>query len=57
METSYANLHNMTTYREAAKLGLTGKAYVWVVTQSVVASSLDPAPNEFPLGMLGVHFR
>ncbi len=44
-------------YREANKLGLTGKAYVWVVTQSVVASSLDPAPDEFPLGMLGVHFR
>ncbi len=44
-------------HREASSLGLTGKTHVWVVTQSVVGSGLDPAPEEFPLGMLGVHFR
>ena len=43
--------------REATKLGITGKAYVWIVAQSVVGASLDPAPDELPLGMLGVHFR
>ena len=42
---------------EASSLGLTGKAYVWVVTQSVVGSNLDQAPEQFPMGMLGVHFR
>lgn len=39
-------------FRTAAKLGLTGANYVWVVTQSVIGDSLD-APIEFPVGMLG----
>ena len=40
----------------AQKLGLTGKAYVWIVTQSVIGSNLE-APKKFPIGMLGVHFK
>jgi hypothetical protein len=42
---------------QAAALGLTGKAYVWIVTQSVVGSVDGDAPDEFPTGMLGVHFN
>ncbi|XP_044751863.1 glutamate receptor ionotropic, NMDA 2B [Coccinella septempunctata] len=34
---------------------LTGENYVWVVTQSVIENPLQ-APNQFPVGMLGVHF-
>ncbi|XP_065160773.1 glutamate receptor ionotropic, NMDA 2B-like isoform X2 [Atheta coriaria] len=34
---------------------LTGENYVWVVTQSVIENPLQ-APNQFPIGMLGVHF-
>ncbi|XP_050731798.1 glutamate receptor ionotropic, NMDA 2B-like [Eriocheir sinensis] len=41
--------------RSAEKLSLTGKNYVWIVTQSVVGPS-EVAPSEFPVGMLGVHF-
>ncbi|XP_071522705.1 glutamate receptor ionotropic, NMDA 2B-like [Panulirus ornatus] len=41
--------------RSAEGLGLTGKNYVWIVTQSVVGPT-DFAPNDFPIGMLGVHF-
>nr|APF30038.1 ionotropic glutamate receptor NMDA 2A [Homarus americanus] len=41
--------------RSAEVLGLTGKNYVWIVTQSVVGPT-DGGPNEFPVGMLGVHF-
>ena len=40
----------------AKELGLTGKAYVWIVAQSVLGGNLD-APEGFPLGMLGVHFK
>lgn len=42
-------------FSEANALGLTGKSYVWIATQPVIGSSLD-APEEFPVGMLGVHF-
>ena len=42
--------------REANHLGLTGKSYVWIATQAVIGSSLH-APEEFPVGMLGVHFK
>nr|XP_053630447.1 glutamate receptor ionotropic, NMDA 2B-like [Cherax quadricarinatus] len=38
--------------RSAEGLGLTGKNYVWIVTQSVVGPT-DTGPNEFPVGMLG----
>ena len=38
------------------RLGLTGKTYVWIAAQAAIGSSLD-APDEFPVGMLGVHFR
>lgn len=38
--------------RSAEKLSLTGKNYVWIVTQSVVGPS-EVAPGEFPVGMLG----
>nr|XP_053627489.1 glutamate receptor ionotropic, NMDA 2B-like [Cherax quadricarinatus] len=41
---------------KAAKLGLTGTNYLWIVTQSVI-QTLSEAPQEFPVGMLGVHFN
>ncbi|XP_042887284.1 glutamate receptor ionotropic, NMDA 2B-like isoform X3 [Penaeus japonicus] len=41
--------------RAAEGLGLTGKNYVWIVTQSVVGPDIH-APSAFPVGMLGVHF-
>ncbi|XP_043198782.1 glutamate receptor ionotropic, NMDA 2B-like, partial [Amphibalanus amphitrite] len=42
--------------RQATASGLTGKNYVWIVTQSVQGSTAV-APDSFPIGMLGVHFR
>ncbi|XP_063229107.1 glutamate receptor ionotropic, NMDA 2B-like [Bacillus rossius redtenbacheri] len=45
-----------TILREANRLNITGMNYLWVVTQSVIGSPLE-APHEFPVGMLGVHFR
>ncbi|XP_047737425.1 glutamate receptor ionotropic, NMDA 2B, partial [Hyalella azteca] len=33
-----------------------GKSYLWIVTQSVIQSKTDDPPDEFPVGMLGVHF-
>lgn len=42
-------------FRKATKMGLTGKSFMWIVTQAVIGSELD-APQEFPVGMLGVHF-
>ena len=41
---------------EAERLGLTRKTYVWIAAQAVIGSNLD-GPDEFPVGMLGVHFR
>ncbi|XP_068211815.1 uncharacterized protein [Palaemon carinicauda] len=40
---------------KASVLGLTGRNYLWIVTQSVIQSQLE-APIEFPVGMLGIHF-
>ena len=42
--------------KTASKMGLTRKTYVWIAAQAVIGSSLD-APEEFPVGMLGVHFK
>ena len=42
--------------REAKAAGLTKQTYVWIVTQPVIGSDLDLAPQEFTEGMLGVHF-
>ncbi|CAG2120847.1 unnamed protein product, partial [Medioppia subpectinata] len=36
---------------------MTGKNYMWIVTQSVLGGAADYAPGEFPPGMLGVHFN
>ncbi|XP_076345196.1 glutamate receptor ionotropic, NMDA 2B-like [Tachypleus tridentatus] len=41
----------------ANELGITGKNYVWIVTQSVFGTAENNAPSEFPVGMLGVHFN
>ncbi|XP_013781650.2 glutamate receptor ionotropic, NMDA 2B-like isoform X1 [Limulus polyphemus] len=41
----------------ANDLGITGKNYVWIVTQSVFGTAENNAPTEFPIGMLGVHFN
>ena len=44
-------------FPQATVLGLTGKAYVWIAAQSAVGSGIGgDAPDEFPAGMLGVHF-
>lgn len=40
---------------EAERLKLTGKSYVWIAAQAAIGSSLD-GQDEFPVGMLGVHF-
>jgi len=40
---------------EAEKNGLTAKSYIWIATQAVIGSNLE-APEEFPIGMLGIHF-
>ncbi|RWS05925.1 glutamate receptor ionotropic: NMDA 2B-like protein, partial [Dinothrombium tinctorium] len=38
----------------AKELGLTGKNYMWIVSQSVVGTASENfAPNGFPPGMLG----
>ena len=42
--------------KEAGRLGLTRKNYVWIAAQAVIGSSMD-APEQFPVGMLGVHFK
>lgn len=39
----------------ARDLGLTGKNFVWIVTQSVIGENLE-SRTTFPVGMLGVHF-
>lgn len=41
----------------AADLGMTGKNYMWIVTQSVLGRATGIAPGEFPSGMLGIHFN
>ncbi|KAI1291857.1 Glutamate receptor ionotropic, NMDA 2B [Halotydeus destructor] len=42
----------------ANMLKLTGKNYIWIVTQSVVGTGSEShAPSEFPPGMLGIHFN
>lgn len=45
--------------RAANTLGLTGKNYIWIVTQSVIGPSFDttPPPADFPTGLLGIHFN
>lgn len=42
--------------QEAKKLGLMNKNYVWIVSQSVIGTTND-APEQFTVGMLGVHFK
>lgn len=53
-----------STRREAQELlaaaeilNMTGKNYIWIVTQSVLGRGAGTAPGEFPPGMLGVHFN
>ncbi len=44
----------------ATELGLTGKDFVWIVTQSIVGNidqdNVPTAPPAFPIGMLGELF-
>ncbi|CAB4054253.1 GRIN2B [Lepeophtheirus salmonis] len=42
--------------KAAKNAGLTKKSFVWITTQSVIGENLREPPNEFPIGMLGVHF-
>ncbi|XP_074093587.1 glutamate ionotropic receptor NMDA type subunit 2 isoform X2 [Cotesia typhae] len=44
-------IHILTAAKE---LKITGENYVWIVTQSVIGNL--QTPNQFPVGMLGVHF-
>jgi ionotropic glutamate receptor NMDA 2B len=39
----------------AESLKMTGKNYMWIVTQSVLGGGADYAPGEFPPGMLGMN--
>ncbi|GFR22435.1 glutamate receptor ionotropic, NMDA 2A [Trichonephila clavata] len=45
----------MYIMRAANELDLTGKNYIWIVTQSVVGPAFDntPPPPDFPPGLLG----
>ncbi|KAF8786656.1 Glutamate receptor ionotropic like protein [Argiope bruennichi] len=49
----------MYIMRAANELDLTGKNYIWIVTQSVVGPAFDntPPPPDFPPGLLGIHFN
>lgn len=52
----YCNRQEATYIMRAANsLGLTGKNYIWIVTQSVVGPAFDntPPPADFPTGLLG----
>ncbi|XP_023240697.1 glutamate receptor ionotropic, NMDA 2B-like [Centruroides sculpturatus] len=40
----------------ANHLEMTGKNYIWIVTQSVIGYG-GKAPDTFPAGMLGIHFN
>ncbi|XP_071052349.1 glutamate receptor ionotropic, NMDA 2B isoform X6 [Onthophagus taurus] len=52
----YCTRKEAITILSAAKdYGIIGENYVWVVTQSVIENPQQP-PNQFPIGMLGVHF-
>ena len=37
----------------AGEAGLTGRSYVWIVTQSVIGESNEALPD-LPAGMLGI---
>ena len=52
----YSNKQEAAYIMKAAnELGLTGKNYIWIVTQSVIGPSFDttPPPTDFPTGLLG----
>ena len=49
MDHSSTHSEALQIFEAATAAGLTGKAYVWIVTQSVVGSDYD-APKEFPIG-------
>lgn len=44
-------------FAAASQLGMTGKNYVWVVTQSVIGAHPGIAPPEYPAGLLGIHYN
>lgn len=37
----------------AKQLGITGKQYVWIASQTVVGQEIDVKVEHFPTGMLG----
>ncbi|XP_013787492.1 glutamate receptor ionotropic, NMDA 2B-like, partial [Limulus polyphemus] len=42
----------------AYELGMTGKNYMWIASQSVAGSgTVYSAPDQFPMGMLAIHFN
>ncbi|KAK8783708.1 hypothetical protein V5799_009926 [Amblyomma americanum] len=44
-------------FAAASQLGMTGKNYVWIVTQSVIGAHPGIAPPEYPAGLLGIHYN
>ncbi|KAL3205184.1 hypothetical protein MRX96_040853 [Rhipicephalus microplus] len=44
-------------FAAASQLGMTGKNYVWIVTQSVIGAHPGVAPPEYPAGLLGIHYN
>lgn len=50
--------HAKIILEESAKLNLTNRNYVWIVSESIVGSDISThAPSQFPAGMLGIHFN
>ncbi|CAL4171479.1 unnamed protein product [Meganyctiphanes norvegica] len=47
----------MSIMKKADEMQLTGKNFVWIVTQSVIGADPNNVPKDLPVGMLGVHFE
>nr|XP_042903924.1 glutamate receptor ionotropic, NMDA 2B-like [Parasteatoda tepidariorum] len=41
----------------AKDLGITGKNYVWIASQSVVGTEIEVKKDQFPTGMLGIYIN
>ncbi|GFS95347.1 glutamate receptor ionotropic, NMDA 2B [Nephila pilipes] len=43
--------------KAAKELGITGKQYVWIASQSVVGTGIEAKVEHFPTGMLGIYMN
>ncbi|XP_055944926.1 glutamate receptor ionotropic, NMDA 2B-like [Argiope bruennichi] len=43
--------------KAAKELGITGKQYVWIASQSVVGTGIEAKVEHFPTGMLGIYIN